>query len=81
MAKMLMATWDGAGNFPPERALLRLLVGRGHTVSVLCHDHQRAEVEADGAMFLPYAGIEQVKATDFHTPTPRCSKRWSSPRA
>jgi hypothetical protein len=25
MARMLMATWDGAGNFPPERALVREL--------------------------------------------------------
>lgn len=64
MAKMLMVTWDGAGNVPPERALLRLLTARGHEVSVLTHDHHRAEVEADGATFIPYAGVEQIKATD-----------------
>ena len=64
MAKMLMATWDGAGNFPPERALLRLLIARGHEVSVLAHDHQRGEVEADGATFIPYACIDQAKCTD-----------------
>jgi UDP:flavonoid glycosyltransferase YjiC (YdhE family) len=69
MAMMLMATWDGAGNFPPERALVRLLVERGHKVSVLGHDHQRVEVEADGATFIAYAGIDQIKATDPNADT------------
>jgi UDP:flavonoid glycosyltransferase YjiC (YdhE family) len=64
MATILMATWDGAGNFPPQRSLVRLLVGRGHKVSVLCHDHQRAAVEADGADFVPYAGVSQVDAAE-----------------
>ena len=62
MARMLMATWDGAGNFPPERALVRQLIARGHAVRVLGHDTQRAAVEADGAVFAPYAGVTQVDA-------------------
>jgi len=30
MSRILMVTWDGAGNFPPERALVRGLLARGH---------------------------------------------------
>ena len=60
MAAILMATWDGGGNFPPERALVRELVGRGHRVHVLGHDVQRHAVERDGAGFVPYTGVTQV---------------------
>jgi UDP:flavonoid glycosyltransferase YjiC (YdhE family) len=63
MARMLMATWDGAGNFPPERALIRELAGRGHAVSVLGHDTQQAAIEADGAVFIPYDGVTQVDSS------------------
>jgi len=56
MATILVATWDGAGNFPPQRALVRTLIDRGHSVCVLAHDNQRADVETDGAHFLPYVG-------------------------
>jgi len=47
MAIILLATWNGAGNFPPRRALVSTLVMRGHRVSVLAHGQQRAEVEAE----------------------------------
>ncbi len=50
---MLMATWDGAGNFPPERALVHALATRGHALVVLGHLSQRDAVEADGVTFLP----------------------------
>jgi UDP:flavonoid glycosyltransferase YjiC (YdhE family) len=55
-----MSTWDGAGNFPPERALVRTLVGRGHQVHVLAHDVQRSAVLRDGAAFEPYADVVQI---------------------
>jgi UDP:flavonoid glycosyltransferase YjiC (YdhE family) len=60
MAVILMATWDGAGNFPPQRALMRELVDRGHRVHVLAHDVQRPAVEAAGATFIGYADVTQV---------------------
>jgi UDP:flavonoid glycosyltransferase YjiC (YdhE family) len=53
---MLMATWDGAGNFPPERALVHALATRGHALVVLGHLSQRDAVEADGVTFLPLTG-------------------------
>ena len=53
---MLMATWDGAGNFPPERALVHALATRGHALLVLGHLSQRDAVEADGVTFLPLTG-------------------------
>jgi UDP:flavonoid glycosyltransferase YjiC (YdhE family) len=62
---MLMATWDGAGNFPPERALVRALVARRHDVHVLAHDVQRAAIEADGATFV---GIESAPQIDCAQP-------------
>ncbi len=60
MAVILMATWDGAGNFPPQRALVRELVDRGHRVHVLAHDVQRPAVEAAGAAFVGYTDVTQV---------------------
>ena len=36
-ARYLMVTWDGAGDLPPERSLVRALVARGHQVDVLAH--------------------------------------------
>ncbi|HLI67858.1 MAG TPA: nucleotide disphospho-sugar-binding domain-containing protein [Caulobacteraceae bacterium] len=62
--RMLMATWDGAGNFPPERALLKTLTGRGHEVHVLGHDVQRQAVETDGGRFMPLAKAAQLDSGD-----------------
>jgi UDP:flavonoid glycosyltransferase YjiC (YdhE family) len=60
---MLLATWDGAGNFPPMRALTRALIARGHEVIVMTHAPRREEVLADGARFEPYATAPHVDAT------------------
>jgi len=46
-----MATWDGAGNFPPQQALLATLTARGCEVEVLGHASQQSAVEATGARF------------------------------
>ena len=57
--KILLVTWDGAGNFPPERALVRGLIARGHSVHVLAHDTLRSQVKDDGAEFEPLRGVFQ----------------------
>lgn len=59
MSKILMVTWDGAGNFPPERALVRDLLARRHSIHVLAHDTQRSQVKDDGAEFEPLHGVFQ----------------------
>jgi UDP:flavonoid glycosyltransferase YjiC (YdhE family) len=64
MSKILMVTWDGAGNFPPERALVRGLLARGHSVHVLAHDTQRSQVKDDGAEFEPLHGVFQWNSGD-----------------
>jgi UDP:flavonoid glycosyltransferase YjiC (YdhE family) len=56
-ASILSITWDGAGNLPPQRSLLRALSARGHTVRVLAHESIRATIERDGAEFLPVRGV------------------------
>jgi MGT family glycosyltransferase len=66
-AKILMVTWDGAGNFPPERALVRGLVAHGHSVHVLAHDSLRSQVEDDGAEFHALHGVFQ---RDMGVPPP-----------
>lgn len=64
MGTFLLTTWDGAGNFPPERALVRALVARGHDVAVLAFDAQADAVKADGARFLPLEGVIQYASSD-----------------
>ena len=44
-------TLDAAGNWPPERALVRALVARGHEVRVLSHEAHHRDVVAAGAQF------------------------------
>ena len=51
--KILMVTWDGAGNIPPEFALCQSLVEAGHSVHVLTHDSLRQRVFDIGATFIP----------------------------
>jgi hypothetical protein len=63
-SKILMVTWDGAGNFPPERALVRGLLARGRSVHVLAHDSLRAQVRDDGAEFHPLHGVLQYGMGD-----------------
>ena len=64
MSKILMVTWDGAGNFPPERALVRGLIARGHSVHVLAHDTLRSQVNDDGAEFEPLHDVFQWNSGD-----------------
>ena len=64
MSKILMVTWDGSGNFRPERALVRGLVARGHSIHVLAHDSLRSQVKEDGAEFEPLHGVLQCDSRD-----------------
>ena len=64
MAKILMVTWDGAGNLPPERALARALIARGHAVHALAHDSIRTKLEEDGVHFLRLRHAEQVDSLE-----------------
>src|SRR5215831_10330314 len=56
-ASVLMVTWDGAGALEPERALLRALIARGHSVRVLAHGSIRETIARDGAGFLEVQGV------------------------
>jgi UDP:flavonoid glycosyltransferase YjiC (YdhE family) len=57
--RVLMVHWDGSGNSPPQRALARELVRRGHEVHVLTHDTLAAAVAADGGRFHALASAPQ----------------------
>jgi MGT family glycosyltransferase len=52
--RVLQVIWDGGGNAPPQLAIARELVERGHEVTVLAHRVQRPKVEATGARFAAY---------------------------
>jgi UDP:flavonoid glycosyltransferase YjiC (YdhE family) len=65
-ANVLMVTWDGAGNIPPELALCGALVDAGHNVHVFTHDSLKKRVETIGASFVP---IRQAGQIDTHDVT------------
>ena len=50
----LLAIWDGGGSVPPQLALVRGLVDRGHTATVLADPILEPEVVATGAEFRPW---------------------------
>jgi UDP:flavonoid glycosyltransferase YjiC (YdhE family) len=52
--RVLMAFFCEGGNAPPQLAVLRRLVERGHDVRALVHDKARAPVEDRGARFVPF---------------------------
>jgi MGT family glycosyltransferase len=49
--RCLVVTLDAAGNWPPERALVRALIARGHEVRVLSNAKHERDVVAAGAQF------------------------------
>ena len=55
-----MMTWDGGGNFPPQRSLIRALIARGNEVFVLAHDTQKEAVQHDGAVFVRLDSVVQI---------------------
>lgn len=63
-ANVLLVTWDGAGNLPPERSLVRTLVARGHTVRALAHDSLREALEEDGVEHLAVRGLRHYDSKE-----------------
>ena len=52
--RVLMTLLDGGGNVPPQLAVLRRLVERGHEVKVLAHRTLLGRVEERGAALVPF---------------------------
>src|SRR4051794_19752376 len=52
--RILQTLYDGGGGVPPQLAVTRRLVERGHEVRVLAHDTLRGSLEAAGAAFTPF---------------------------
>src|SRR3954465_4038276 len=52
--RVLQSLYAFAGNAPPQLAVTRQLVGRGHQVLVLGHEAARARIEATGATLRPF---------------------------
>lgn len=53
-SRFLLVTFDAGGNFPPVPTLGRELRRRGHQVTILGHEQQRAKVEDAGLSFIAY---------------------------
>jgi len=52
--RFLFVMWDGGGNVPPQLAVARRLVGRGHSVRVLGDPTLEVEARAAGCAFSPW---------------------------
>jgi MGT family glycosyltransferase len=52
--RYLMSTLDAAGNWPPERRLIKALVDRGHEVYVVTDSGHERDIVAAGAEYVPY---------------------------
>src|SRR3954452_21258454 len=52
--RVLQPIYDGGGGMPPQFAVLRRLVERGHEVKVVGHGGLREPAEARGAEFVPW---------------------------
>lgn len=61
---ILMVTWDGAGNIPPEFGLCKRLVDHGYQVHVLTHNSLEQRVVDVGATFVPIVRAGQTDARD-----------------
>jgi UDP:flavonoid glycosyltransferase YjiC (YdhE family) len=70
MASILFATWDGGGNVPPLLALAGELHRRGHTVGILGHPTQDAQVRAAGLPVGAYPTARPFTSTVGPSPVP-----------
>src|SRR5687767_1596398 len=61
--EVLQVLWDGGGNVPPQLAIARTLVERGHRVRILGHRCQRDRAEATGASFRAYRHAPDADAS------------------
>jgi UDP:flavonoid glycosyltransferase YjiC (YdhE family) len=68
--RFLVVTLDAAGNWPPEIALIRALVQRGHAVRVMSNATHAAEISAAGAQFRPYDEKLERDPTERHDESP-----------
>ena len=57
--RILHAMWDGGGTVPPELAIVRALVARGHHVRVIADAVLMDDVRATGATHLPWSTAPQ----------------------
>lgn len=66
--KIFTTYWDGGGNVPPQRALARELIRRGHEVHVLTHNSLAEAVSSDGATFHALQTAPQWDGSRSHAP-------------
>jgi MGT family glycosyltransferase len=52
--RFLFVLWDGGGNVPPQLAIARRLVDRGHKVRILAPRVLEQRIKAAGCVFVPY---------------------------
>jgi MGT family glycosyltransferase len=64
--RFLVVTLNASGNWPPELALIRALVQRGHTVGVLHEADLAAQITALGAEYCPYHTVAPRDRTIRH---------------
>jgi len=69
--RFLVVTLDAAGNWPPEIALIRALVERGHEVRVMSDASHAAQIGAVGAAFHPYDPSLHRNPVVRHDETPQ----------
>lgn len=62
--KILLVTWNGSGNFPPQLALARHLRQQDHDIRVLAHPLHRSRVEAIGLRFLAHGRLPDLYSGD-----------------
>jgi len=74
----LVTIWDAGGSVPPELALVRGLVQRGHDTVVLAGPPLRPAVEAAGATFRPWRDVPH--RADPRDPDPFDDTGLSGPR-
>lgn len=65
--RFLFVLWDGGGNVPPQLALVRQLIARGHAVRVLAPRVLEARIAATGGQFVPYQ-----QAPEHESAVPTC---------
>src|SRR5438093_5494948 len=71
--RFLFVTWDGGGNLPPELAMARRLLGRGHQVRFLGHRSQEKATTAAGCGF---SHFQHAPDCDASAPETDLMKDW-----
>src|SRR5688572_12249185 len=60
--RFLLVTWDGGGNTPPELAVARRLVARGHALHVLGDPTLENSARDAGCSFSPWTSAPHKRA-------------------